>query len=284
MSEFNPMTIAAAAEIIEGMKTQAEFTTLALQWGVADRCAAGSVRARVNAMAQIAIGEERQVYTLNGLQSLERAMMEVAIGASPAVRRNSHDAWLRLVAGLRFDGFEVVDDDPAPAVELPWSRSAPAERTTTLQRMLPAHLPGLDYREAESEIAALLKQHGFQVAKGHLDQALHAFQAGHWTSANGELRKFSESYLNEIAVALGYTGDGKSGEKRQFLSKSPDPSFLLEDYEEGQYVRALMTRMHPHGGHEGLSEEEDATFRLQIVLITARLFLRRYDQRVRGGA
>lgn len=29
----------------------------------------------------------------------------------------------------------------------------------------------------------------------------------------------------------------------------------------------------------GLSEEEDATFRLQISLVTARLFLRRYDQR-----
>jgi len=45
-------------------------------------------------------------------------------------------------------------------------------------------------------------------------------------------------------------------------------------------VQGLMNRMHPHGGHAGLSEEEDATFRLQVTLITARLFLRRLDQRV----
>ena len=58
MSEFNRMTVAASAEVIEGMKTQAAFTSLALQWGVENRCGTGSVHSKVNAMAHVAINEE----------------------------------------------------------------------------------------------------------------------------------------------------------------------------------------------------------------------------------
>ncbi|HCH73379.1 MAG TPA: hypothetical protein DFK19_18255, partial [Ochrobactrum sp.] len=76
-----------------------------------------------------------------------------------------------------------------------------------------------------------------------------------------------------------------SRQKRDFLGGSVTPPFLLADYNEwspdgkkSPFVQALMSRMHPHGGHPGLSEEEDATFRLQINLVTARLFLRRLDR------
>ena len=118
-----------------------------------------------------------------------------------------------------------------------------------------------------------------------MKQAISAFSRGEWSSANGELRNFYESYLNEIATRLGYTGSGDSKAKRDYLGKL-QPPFLLVDYNEWnpnnqkpQYVQGLISRMHPHGGHPGLSEEEDATFRLQISLVTARLFLRRFDQR-----
>jgi hypothetical protein len=143
----------------------------------------------------------------------------------------------------------------------------------------------MDFGEAEDEIGMLLNECGFQVAKGHLNQALSAFQRGEWSSANGELRNFYESYLNEIAVGLGYTGAGDSKAKRDFLGNL-QPPFLLTDYNEWnaniqkpQFVQGLMSRLHPHGGHPGLSEEEDATFRIQVSLVTARLFLRRYKQR-----
>lgn len=84
----------------------------------------------------------------------------------------------------------------------------------------------------------------------------------------------------------GYKGKDDSKLKRDFLGSGVRPSFLFEDYNEWnannqkqQYVQSLMSKMHPHGGHPGLSEEEDAIFRLQIMLITARLFLRRFKQR-----
>ena len=175
----------------------------------------------------------------------------------------------------------MVETEVPPPSSAPWQ----SPRTIiALARMLPADIPGLDFREAEDEVTTLLVQSGFTVAKGHMERAVSAFQRGEWSSANGELRNFYESYLNEIAVHLGCNSQQDSKAKRDFLGRL-QPPFLLTEYNEWnennqkpQYVQGLMSRMHPHGGHPGLSEEEDATFRLQITLVTARLFLRRYRQ------
>jgi hypothetical protein len=219
--------------------------------------------------------------TESGLVTLERALVETAIKAPE--RKKQYDSWRRFVAGLRFDGFEIVETEGQIEPESPWGNSR-TEKTVVLRRMLPGEVPGLDFREAESEVVTLLEQHGFDVAKGHFNQALSAFQRGEWSSANGELRKFYESYLNTIAERLGYEGADNSKAKRDFLGSGAQPPFFLADYNEWdsqktQFVQALMNRLHPHGGHPGPSYEEDATFRLQITLITARLFLRRFKQR-----
>ena len=73
--------------------------------------------------------------------------------------------------------------------------------------------------------------------------------------------------------------------RREFLGKL-DPPFLLQDYNEWfpnpqkpQYVEGLWQRLHSQGSHPGLSEQDDCTFRMQIVLITIRLFMRRFVQR-----
>jgi hypothetical protein len=220
--------------------------------------------------------------TENGNVTLGRALVETAIKAPEHCHQ--FDPWKKFVAGLRFDGFEVDVTEVEASPENSW-RQGPPKVVVQLIRMLPNDIPGLDFREAENEIVTLLTRSGFTVAKGHLSQAMSAFQRGEWAAANGALRNFYESYLNEIAVSLGYTGGGDGKEKRDFLG-SLTPPFLLTDYNEWnannqkpQYVQGLMSRIHPHGGHPGLSEEEDATFRLQISLVTARLFLRRFDQR-----
>ena len=292
MSEFNRMTIVAAAEVIAAIQSHSDMDVLEVQWGIAGRCSGSSKSARVADLAQIACEEEIEVLTESGQVHLSRALVEFALSAHE--RQKDSAAWRKLVAGLRFDGFEIrtaereVDSygfggDPFGD---PWERKR-VETTTELVRMLPSDVPELEFREAESEIALLLDRHRFTVAKGHLKRAVSAFSRGEWSSANGELRNFYESYLNEIAGGLGYTGSGNGKAQRDYLG-SLQPPFLLADYNEWntnnqkpQYVQGLMSRMHPHGGHPGLSEEEDATFRLQISLVTARLFLRRFDQRVR---
>ena len=257
---------------------------LEVQWGIAGRCRASSKSARVADLARIACKEEIEVLTEVGRVHLSRALVEIAISA-PEHKRHSA-AWKTLVAGLRFDGFEVrtthveVESDD-------FGQSGRTDTSVELVRMLPSDVPDLDFREGQSEVTLLLDRHGFTVAKGHLTQAVSAFSRGEWSSANGELRNFYESYLNEIASGLGHTGSGDSRARRNYLG-SLQPPFLLADYNEWnannqkpQYVQGLMSRMHPHGGHPGLSEEEDATFRLQISLVTARLFLRRFDERVK---
>lgn len=282
MSEFNRMTIVAAAEVVADCKSHSDMEVLEVQWGIDGRCIASSKSSRIASWAKLACDEELAVMTENGQVSLDRALVETAITA-PDMRRDS-TSWRKLVAGLRFDGFEVVETENAVAAKNPWERKA-TKNVTTLVRMLPQDVPELDFREAESEVVTLLERSGFHVAQGHLNHAMSAFQRGEWSSANGELRNFYESYLNEIAVALGYDGADDSKAKRDFLG-AVAPPFLLAEYNEWnansqkpQFVQALMSRMHPHGGHPGLSEEEDATFRLQTTLITARLFLRRFDQR-----
>ncbi|MGO9893281.1 MAG: hypothetical protein ACLPX8_03590 [Bryobacteraceae bacterium] len=283
MSEFNRMTIVAAAEIITAFNSHSGMDLLEVQWGIAGRCSSSNKFARVASWAKIASEEVLKVITENGFVTLGRAMVETAMSAPSKCRKS--DNWKKFVAGLRFDGFEVVETESEVEPEFPWDHWA-TDKTVTLVRMLPDDIPGLDFREAENEVATLLDRSGFSVAKGHLNQALSAFQRGEWSSANGELRNFYESYLNEIAVSLGYMGGGDSKAKRDFLGASLQPPFFLADYNEWnannqkpQYVQGLMSRMHPHGGHSGLSEEEDATFRLQISLITARLFLRRFSER-----
>ena len=287
MNDFNRMTIVAAAKLISVHYTHGEMSNMEIEWGINGRCNSSSKSKRAACLAAIACDEKIKVMTENGCVSLDRALIEKAISVPEHSR--DLDAWRKFVAGLRFDGFEINETEINVDPEFSGEHGS-AKKITTLVRMLPGDIPGLDFREAENEMVAILDRRRFAVAKGHLNQALSAFQRGEWSSANGELRNFFESYLNEIAVSLGYPGGGDSKKKRDFLGGGLQTPFLLQEYNEWnannqthQYVQGLMSRMHPHGAHPGLSEEDDATFRLQITLITARLFLRRFDQR-KGGS
>ena len=282
MSEFNRMTIVAAAEVVSSFHTHSGMDVLEMQWGIAGRCSGSNKLARVADWGKIACDEEIEVLTESGQVHLSRAMVETAISAPD----RDTSAWKRLIAGLRLDGFEVrsthAQDDQDE--DWPWN---PTETSVELVRMLPSAGGVLDAREANDEVTWLLVHHGFVETTGHLTRALSAFSRGEWSSANGELRNFYESYLSGIATALGYRGSRKSKHEQDYLGDL-QPPFLLAEYNEWnsniqkpQFVQGLMSRMHPHGGHPGLSVEEDATFRLQISLVTARLFLRRFDQRVR---
>lgn len=281
MSAFNRMTVVAAAEVIASFNTHDDMHVLEVQWGIAGRYATSSKSGRIAGLANIAIDEDIEVYSENGLVSLSRALIETAIQA-PSVKM-SGPSWRKFVAGLRFDGFEIVEMRTEIKPDHPW-QDGRMETSVALVRMLPQDVPELDFREGENEVMLLLAKHSFMTSKGHLQRALSAFSRGEWSSANGELRNFYESYLNEIADKLGYSGVQNGKAKRDYLGSGVEPPFLLSEYNEWdsqktQYVQGLMNRMHPHGGHPGLSEEEDSTFRLQISLITARLFLRRFDQR-----
>lgn len=150
-----------------------------------------------------------------------------------------------------------------------------------LRRELPADV-GLS--TAEAELVRLLDRHSLTTAKGHLDQALKNHAAGNWASANSQIRAFFESLFDDLAVKLdNAAASKKSGhERRTHLANLSPPLFDRSLNEWGDngvgFINGLMVRLHPHGSHPGLSDEEDSTFRLHIVLLVTRFFLARFDR------
>jgi hypothetical protein len=60
------------------------------------------------------------------------------------------------------------------------------------------------------------------------------------------------------------------------------PPFLSRDLNEWSddgknFINGVFKRLHPQGSHPGLSDEEDYTFRLHLVLLIPRLLLRRLN-------
>jgi hypothetical protein len=157
-----------------------------------------------------------------------------------------------------------------------------AVREGALISSLPADL-GLPV--AQTELFALLDRHDFPTPKSHLEQAIENHARGNWSSANGQLRNFFEGLLDEIAVRLDpAAANVRGGHDRRTRLSMVSPPFLSADLGEWSldgknFVNGLMKRLHPSGPHPGLSDEEDATFRLHIVLLTGRLLIARFDRR-----
>lgn len=156
-----------------------------------------------------------------------------------------------------------------------------AVREGALVPVLPADL-GLP--EAQSELFRLLDRHDMPTPKSHMEQAIENHARGNWSSANGQLRNFLEGLLDEIAVRINpAAAEIRPGHDRRTHLSLGSPPFLSTELGEWSvdgknFVNGLMKRLHPAGAHPGLSDEEDSTFRLHIVLLTGRLLLARYDR------
>ena len=143
----------------------------------------------------------------------------------------------------------------------------------------------IDLPKTDNEVQGLLKQGEFDVAHGHLRQAIEAHTRGNWAAANAQLRTFIESLFDEIAgkISPGETSLLSTSENRRaYLGKIG--FFALDRSEWGNdgknYINGLFKMLHTDGSHPGLSDEDHCTFRLHIVLVTAGTFLRRFHYRM----
>ena len=149
-----------------------------------------------------------------------------------------------------------------------------------LRALLPENL---SMAETESGMIALLRNFRFDTAKGHFEQAIAAHTRGEWAAANSQLRPFIESLFDSIADTINNGSINlpqSSHERREWLAQFQPPFLLvsLNEWEIGGtrgFVQGFWNRLHPQGSHPGLSDEEDSTFRLHIVIITASHYLRR---------
>ncbi len=153
-----------------------------------------------------------------------------------------------------------------------------------LKTMLPESIKLV---KKENELNSLLDKFGFTITKGHIDQAISAHTRGDWASANAQLRSFMESLFDSIAdklVGSKTTLPPPGHPRREFLAKI-NPPFLIPALNEweignkGGFLQGLWRRLNPQGSHPGLSDEEDSTFRLHLMILTASYYLERLDSR-----
>lgn len=268
---FSRRTIIAAANVLERL-SQAELSRFLLELGPHFLQLVGaetySVKKRINNIV-IALDQQpdRQV---DGGGLFGEVLVEKAI--SLIVPQRSDSPWMintprpdaaLLTRNLERDGYVISDGE--------------------LRRSLP---PELGLPKAEDEVARLLDVHEFETPRGHLEQAVDAHARGDWAAANSQLRAFIEGLLDEIALRIDPESKKiKPGQHRRAHLANVTPPFLdplLGEWAHNGvgFINGLMARLHPQGAHPGLSNEVDSTFRLHIVLISARLLLVRFDGRM----
>lgn len=135
----------------------------------------------------------------------------------------------------------------------------------------------------QTEVESLIKNFGFSTAEGHLNQALSAHTRGDWAAANSQMRSFVESLFDSFAdKLLSHPLPSSSNARREQLANlNPpfiDPTLNEWDFTSSKgFVQGFWNRLHPSGSHPGLSDEDDSTFRLQLVFLVAHRFLKRYE-------
>lgn len=117
---------------------------------------------------------------------------------------------------------------------------------------------------------------------GHYDQATNAFNRGDWVACNSQLRSYVEELFNKMAENITGNKPSDSHQAKITLSQLNPPIFykpLNEWLDNGTgYFETFWKRLHPHGPHPGLSDEDDSIFRLHLVQISTLEVLRRYDR------
>ncbi len=268
MPQFSRRTILAATDLLVRF-SHAALTRFLLEYGLDEVGDAGSLRDRANAIAR---------YLLRNPNSTDFDDRNLTDSLISRLVRDEMARFTDYDGAFQFDRFSASNPELQRALE----RDGFTAEDGTLRKTLPAVL---DLPVADDEVHSLLSRYGYTESEGHLDQAIAAHARGDWAAANGQLRSFAESLLNSIAETLAPVGavPPVGVRRRQYLAHL-NPAFfnvaLNEWSDDGRgFVEAFYHRLHPQGAHPGLSDEEDSTFRLHLVLLMARLLLRRLVSR-----
>lgn len=172
---------------------------------------------------------------------LEERLGEYIYAADGSV----HPRYEKLIASLRADGFElkdgmVVRSTPDPAAMAP-------------------------------EMSALeqdLDDRGFTIALKHYRQSIDNHRSENLEASNGQLRSFLENLLIEVcAEETGKTTKDPKGAVDRLLNAT------TIDGDEAQLLKGLIGVSNKRGAHHGLTDEEEALFRLHFSTAAARYLL-----------
>lgn len=261
---FTRPTILAAVELLEE-HSQARFNQMVLRLRLENEVSSSSalsVAKKCDLVGRMVVQRPASlVETTEGTVTLAEAVVREAVHLA----RVNPDSPVQtaFARGLARDGYV-----------LSWNHYG-------TKAVLRAALPDeLDLPATDDEVHQLLKAFQFATPLGHLDQAIEAHTRGDWAAANGQLRTFLESLFDDIArnVRPAEALQLPSSENRRALLA--DIGFLAvgrnEWTQDGKnFLNGLFKMLHTEGSHPGLSSEDHCTFRLHVVLVTARTFLRR---------
>lgn len=266
-NHFTRPTITAALVLLDKNHSQATFDHLVLRLSLEQHISSDtsvSVSKKAAQLGRLVLAQGTQVVqTLDGTVTLTEAVVREAVAlmlnsSSPPVEQQ------RFVRALALDGFVVETSDEY--------RKPP---------LLRAALPGdIDLPATDDEVHQLLKHFGFDMALGHLDQAIEAHTRGDWAAANSQTRTFMECLFEQIAAHIDPVAAAAAGSSENRRAWLAERGFLSKTRNEWtndgkNYVNGLFKMLHTEGSHPGLSDEDRSTFRLHVVLVTARTFLRR---------
>lgn len=149
--------------------------------------------------------------------------------------------------------------------------------TTDGSTLIPLLPDETELELVESELEAMLDEGHFATAKGHLTQGRSAFVRGDWAAANGCFRSAVESLLIELSNQRGSQAVDKGGAAIGSLAQAANPLVhkRLNEW-DGQgkgFMEGFWKRLHPEGPHPGLSDEEDCTFRMQLIVVVMHYLL-----------
>ena len=262
---FTRPTIIAAVEALES-HVQAKFDQMILRLGLEEDIPQGagvSVGKKCAMLGREVLRRPAQVVqTVDGNVTLAEAVVREAVKVLFEGAHLPHHE--HLLRGLARDGYVVVWPEHRGGVP-------------TLRAALPGEV---DLPAADDEVHGLLTGFGFVTPLGHLDQAIEAHTRGDWAAANGQARTFMESLFDDISrhVRPEEAARRPTAENRRALLA--ELGFLSDPRKEWtsdgkNYLNGLFKMLHTEGAHPGLSDEDHSTFRLHVVLVTARVFLRR---------
>lgn len=266
---FSRMTIIKIAERLVG-RTHAGLDKLLVEFGLEEVCpkSLGGLEKREAALIKYLV-KNQGMKGPNGAELIfelaERVVQYINISIERSYTiRTVEEADPEFINIIRQDGYDIKDGK--------------------LITSLPEEL---DMASSNDEVRTRLKDYGFETTLGHLEQAIAAHSRSDWAAANAQLRTCAESLFDELARFLypEKVKACKTAHARQELLASGKRPLLKLDLNEwvigdkGGFIQGFIKRLHPKGSHPGLSDEEDSTFRLHLVLLVARHLLRRLEKR-----
>lgn len=260
MTHFSRKTIVELVNAMQGQYNPS-FDRTMLEFGLENEAQDSSLPRKLNRLAEYLIKNPSQTGPRGEDLVLELIKKELERRRITSVNDFENDL-PKLANSLKRDGFTMSSGD--------------------ITRTLPAQIPVSDM---EDELRTILNKHNFNTPLGHLEQAINNHTNSNWASSNSQLRTFIESLFDKFYEVLVGGNHSTSHERRQELARI-NPPFLLDSINEWSlsnnngFLEGFWRRLHTQGSHPGLSDEEDCTFRLHLVILVSHHLIKRFDSRI----